>query len=254
MIGLAAVLLARSQRLFRLGKPGLKIVAEPAHDTNGLPVGATGVYLPPEVPGYRSEELPVSKLEIDALPKDTTFGRRQYIATNGLSMSLSVVLMGTDRTSIHKPEYCLRGQGFAIDPTRGEMTSIEIAKPRPYTLPIRKIVATKRYKDAAGREREASALYLVWFVGDGQLTANHLERMFWMGRDLIRTGVLQRWAYVSCLALCNPGDEDATFSQMKAFLSAAVPEFQTTTGTVSGAGAKTGLVPGATEALASGSR
>lgn len=255
MIGVCAVLLARSQRLFRLGNPGLKIVAEPAHDTKGAPVGTNQVYLPPEVPGYQSKETPVTQVEIDSLPKDTVFGRRQYIAANGMSMHLSVVLMGKDRTSIHKPEYCLPGQGFSIDHGRSEVTSIEIPKPRPYSLPVWKIVASKRFKDADGRERNVSALYVVWFVADGQLTASHLQRMFWMGRDLVRTGTLQRWAYVSCLALCVPGEEDAAFSQMKAFLSAAVPEFQTTTGTGSTrAEAKSDRVAGTGEAFVSGAK
>jgi len=52
--------------------------------------------------------------------------------------------------------------------------------------------------------------------------------MWWMARDLIRTGVLQRWAYVSYLAICEPGQEDATFERMKTFIAASVPEFQLT--------------------------
>jgi hypothetical protein len=52
--------------------------------------------------------------------------------------------------------------------------------------------------------------------------------MWWMARDLIKTGILQRWAYVSYCAFCLPGQEDATFERMKAFIAASAPEFQLT--------------------------
>ena len=50
--------------------------------------------------------------------------------------------------------------------------------------------------------------------------------MWWMARDLICTGVLQRWAYISYFALCPPGEEEATFEQMKALIARSMPEFQ----------------------------
>jgi hypothetical protein len=52
--------------------------------------------------------------------------------------------------------------------------------------------------------------------------------MWWMAKNLLQTGELQRWAYVSCFSVCLPGQEDATFERMKKFLAASVPEFQTT--------------------------
>jgi hypothetical protein len=54
--------------------------------------------------------------------------------------------------------------------------------------------------------------------------------MRWMARDMLLTGVLQRWAYVACITLCAPGQEEATFSRMKEFIAAAVPQFQLAAG------------------------
>jgi len=54
--------------------------------------------------------------------------------------------------------------------------------------------------------------------------------MWWMARDMLKTGVLQRWAYVIVFAQCAPGAEDATFETMKNFIAAAVPEFHLTHG------------------------
>jgi len=54
------------------------------------------------------------------------------------------------------------------------------------------------------------------------------ERMWSMAKHLLKTGVLQRWAYVSCFAVCPPGSEEATFERMRQFIAASVPEFQLT--------------------------
>jgi hypothetical protein len=89
----------------------------------------------------------------------------------------------------------------------------------------------------------ARGLYVYWFVADGQCTARHGQRMWWMARDLVRAGVLQRWAYVACLAMCRPGEEGPTFERMRKFIAAAVPQFQMTPG-AEGSGAEGGP-PGA---------
>jgi hypothetical protein len=52
--------------------------------------------------------------------------------------------------------------------------------------------------------------------------------MWQMAKHLLRTGELQRWAYVSVFAVCAPGQEDAAFERIKRFIAAAVPEFQLT--------------------------
>jgi hypothetical protein len=47
-----------------------------------------------------------------------------------------------------------------------------------------------------------------------------------MARDLVRTGVLQRWASIGYFASCPPGQEEAVFERLKQFISASAPEFQ----------------------------
>jgi hypothetical protein len=73
-------------------------------------------------------------------------------------------------------------------------------------------------------------VYVYWYVADGALsgTAAGGQRMWWMARDLLRTGVLQRWAYVSCYSECDPGQEEMLFERIKKFIAAAAPEFQLT--------------------------
>jgi hypothetical protein len=136
---------------------------------------------------------------------------------------ISVVLMGTDRTSIHQPDFCLKGQGWAKE--REETVLLSMSQPKPCELPVRKLTISKPVL-VNGQTVTQRGLYLYWFVADGQVTASAGGRMWSMSRELLRTGVLQRWAYVTCFSLCWPGQEEVTFQRMKEFLAAAVPQFQ----------------------------
>jgi hypothetical protein len=61
--------------------------------------------------------------------------------------------------------------------------------------------------------------------------------MWWMARDLVRQGVLQRWAYVAYLTVCQPGQEEMAFNRLKQTITATVPEFQLTAGPRTAVGA-----------------
>jgi hypothetical protein len=215
-------LLAYAQAHQRLGRPGVT--------TRPLAEGRrVHVELPERVLDYSSREVEMDKVVVDFLPPDTSFGQRFYTAPDGSEVRATVVLMGADRTSLHKPEYCLLGSGWRIDEAKSAEEKVRIERPRPYDLPVMKLVTTMAN---SGQDARAAprALYVYWFVADGEYTARHSQRMWWMARDLLRTGVLQRWAYVSCLAACPPGEEGPAFERMKKFIAAAVPQFQLTPG------------------------
>ena len=225
---LLAVVLARVQGMQHLGVPGVKVVERSVFRDDGEIVGTNAVALPEVVLGFKSKELPVAKVVNDWLPKDTVYGQRIYEAEDGFWMQATVVLMGADRTSIHKPEYCLSGQGFQT--TKTERDTIDIQQPHPYQLSVVKMTVHREVTTPEGQRVPQSALYVYWFVADQQLTADHNERMLWSARDQITRGTLQRWAYVSCFSLCQPGLEDASYSRIKEWIVASVPQFQITTG------------------------
>ena len=231
LVGGTSSLLGYWKTIQKLGRPGVKIVAEPIHDPDGKVVGTNSVYLPEQALNFSSQPAPVTPLELGWLPQDTTYGRRIYKAPDDFQIWCNVVLMGSDRTSIHKPQYCLTGQGWWID--RSELTTIPMDRPSRYDLPVMKLTATSVRETASGEKVKARGVYVYWFVADNELTADHLQRMWWMACDLIRTGTLQRWAYVSCFAVCQPGQEEATFQRVKEFIIATVPQFQLATGPVS---------------------
>jgi hypothetical protein len=228
LVGITAALLVRVRSNYVLGKPGVKVVDVPMRNEENNLVTTNSVYLPLSVADFTSTNLPIYKIEQTMLPPDTVYGRRQYWDPSGFSLVANVVLMGTDRTSIHKPQYCLTGQGEAIQST--ELITIPIAEPNPYELKVMKLKTTAQRHAGNGKFVTVSGIFLYWFVADGQLTPYHGERMWLMGRDLITKGVLQRWAYVAYYGNCLPGQENVLLERMKRFVSASVPQFQLTAG------------------------
>jgi len=214
----SAGLLAQIHGRQRLGLPGVK--THPTADSIRLAAD-----LPEQVLDYSSEAVEVGAVTKRTLPADTSFGFRRYKAPDGFGLELRVVLMGTDRTSLHKPQFCLTGQGWEIDQT--SEAAVPIEKPYRYDLRVVKLIATRTEN---GRRTAERGVYVYWYVADDSLSASvsGFERMWSMADKLIRTGILQRWAYVSCLAGCAPGQEEATFDRLKKFLASAVPDFQLT--------------------------
>ena len=229
LIGGAAGLLARTKSIQKLGSPGVK--TRPLPDSRNVEV-----LLPERVLDYESELLEQPKLVVDTLPPDTSYGQRMYFVpdqtvTNKFQTAVNVVLMGSDRTSIHKPQYCLAGAGWTIDAAASGREIIPITRPHPYDLPVIRLVVSRQV-DHQGTPQTLRGVYVYWFVADGELSGDPTgsDRMWSMAKTLVTTGVLQRWAYVTYFSVCLPGEEAATFERMKKMIAAAVPEFQLTPG------------------------
>jgi hypothetical protein len=214
----------------RLGKPGIKVSAKPVFDPKGNVIGTNCIDLPEQVLDYTSKPMPVDFTVLDWLPKDTTYGQRLYKAADGFQTAINAVLMGTDRTSIHKPDYCLAGQGWTVDHSRSEVTTIRINEPYPYDLPITKLITFREARTESGHTVLVGGVYLYWLVADERLEPYHNRIFPSIIKHMLATGELQRWAYVTCFATCLPGQEEPTFNRLKDFLAAAVPTFQLTTG------------------------
>ena len=201
----------------KLGAPG--IIAEKIPGSVMMKIN-----LPEQVLDFTSTNVPETKDVLDFLPPDTSFAERRYTAPDGFWVQNTIILMGADRTSIHKPDFCLPGQGWNIKDR--SVVNIPVAGAPGYPLPVAKWVLGNSLQTADGQNRQVGGLYVFWFVADGEETPDNHQRMWWLGRDLLRTGILQRWAYVSCFSVCAPGQEDATFARMEKLIAASVPEFQ----------------------------
>jgi hypothetical protein len=226
LIGSTAGLLAHFKGSQKLGLPGVKVVPSSETGPDGIKVD---VVLPEKLLDFTSEAVPIDKLVVDFLPQDTSYGQRIYRAEDGFEITVNVVLMGMDRTSLHKPQFCLTGQGWAIDDHVSSVVKIPIHRPIPYEMPVMKLVATKEVK-IQDQMQTARGVYAYWFVSHEGLTASHTDRMLSMAKQMLTTGVLQRWAYVSCFSACAPTAEEYTFNRIKSFIAALVPELHTSAG------------------------
>jgi hypothetical protein len=202
----------------KLGQPG--IIAEKIPGSVMMKIN-----LPESVPGFTSTNVPEPQVVLNYLPPDTSYAERTYLAPDGFQVQGTIILMGADRTSIHKPDYCLPGQGWTINEKNVVNFPITTG-PENFQLPVAKWVVANSYQTPDGQRHDVRGIYVFWFVANGEQTPDNYRRMWWLGRDLLRTGVLQRWAYISYFAVCAPGQEDAAFERMKNLIVHSVPEFQ----------------------------
>jgi hypothetical protein len=72
---------------------------------------------------------------------------------------------------------------------------------------------------------DVGGVYVFWFVSRDKQTASHWDRQWWMVRDLVTRGVLQRWAYISFFTPCVPGDEDAAYQRVSELIRQVHPHF-----------------------------
>ena len=222
LIGGSAAVLLKFKAQQKLGAPGVK--TRPLANSRNLEV-----VLPETVLDYTSVWLEQTAMVTNTLPSDTSFGSRRYTAPDKFWTQVTVVLMGSDRTSLHKPQFCLTGAGWAIDSNATREETVRVEQPQPYDLPVVKYVASRQVQQE-GRTVEWRGIYVYWFVAEDAISATEsgLERMWAMAHTLVTTGVLQRWAYISYFAVCPPGQETATYERLKKLIAASVPEFQLT--------------------------
>lgn len=223
IIGACAFMLRNIDRNRVMGEPGLVMIDGMVHDEEGNVVNTNTVALPESVLGYESTPRPITTVELGWLPADTTYARRVYHAPDGPAFQVNVVMMKRDRSSIHKPQICLTGQGWKIVSEHEE--SIPLNAGDVTRLPVWKMIAERDQIMSDGSHQKISAVYVYWFVAEDHVTARHGERMFWSARELLRNGVLQRWAYVSVLGICRPGEEEALYDRMTEFIAVSVPDY-----------------------------
>lgn len=134
----------------------------------------------------------MSRAEKEALPEDTEFVKSAYTNEAGHRVFTSIVLSGTARDSIHRPQRCLKGQGNTLD---GEYT-LKVPLEGRDPLKIRVIKASRTFQTAEGPVGYYS-YYAYWFVGQDRETPSHYSRMFWLAWDRVVRSTANRWAYIA---------------------------------------------------------
>jgi hypothetical protein len=221
--------LVKVHQRVHLGAPGVKVGPGLLYDETGRLAARVSVLLPNEVLGIKGASLPVTRVELDQLPKDTTFGRKMYEKSgSGFAVQTSVVLMGTDRTSIHDPHFCLVAQDWQI--VRTDLIRLRMDRPYPYEVPALRLTTSRAVRDKYQQTAELKGIYIYWFVSADKITSDQGARMWSIAKTMLEKGELERWAYISYFTTCLPGSEEATFEQLERFIRASAPESQTVTG------------------------
>ncbi len=201
---------------------------------------------------WAGREVEVTAIEREVLPPDTGFSRKSYESLHDRNQQvfISIVLSGRDRTSIHRPELCLVGQGWTIN-GRGEhrfewpqdkvepglrpgsvQPTMEQARPEaalhpglPMGIPATVLRIEREMTTTKGEKIKVPALFAYWFVGADRVVASHTERIFYSSFDRLRHLQSHRWAYVVVQTLALDG-EPAGLARMQDVLNHTLPVFE----------------------------
>ncbi|MBI2514131.1 MAG: exosortase [Opitutae bacterium] len=220
-IGVAVVLAAAGVALAARALDRAQVSAR-----TGVRLAADGVN-PVALPNYlgidwAGQSAPVTAVERETLPPDTGYSRKNYVSLRDRRQSvfLSIVLSGRDRTSIHRPEICLVGQGWTI---RGQSAHTFVAG--GVRVPATVLHIERDVTNARGEVAKLPALLVYWFVGADRIVASHWERVFYTSLDRVRPLQAHRWAYVLMQTHALDG-EAAALKRIDEVLAGTLPAFQ----------------------------
>lgn len=167
----------------------------------------------------------ITKEELKILPVDTGFSRKIYSYVDGGNKDVlfSIVLSGKDRSSIHKPETCLKAQGWSIK--EESFHEFDIPGFASGKLKARLLRLEFTSKSENGESKVVPAFFAYWFVGGNTVVASNWQRMFVTARDRLFGFKTHRWAYIFAQTIILDGEE-AGLERMQEVISLAVPEFQ----------------------------
>ena len=151
----------------------------------------------PEIEGLNWEDLEMSEVERGVLPADTVIVRRRYYGDDGHWFQVSAVVGGRSKSSVHRPELCLPGQGFIMSDPR--TVSVDGTFWRRITL-------EKGAKDKAG-------FAYTFMNGSGFRTSSHIVRILTDVWDRSVRGRIDRWVMLTVVS-SRPDD-----AAMERFLS-----------------------------------
>ena len=195
---------------------GVKLAAD------GLNPVALPNYLGLDWAGQRAE---VTAIEREVLPSDTGFSRSNYVSLRDRNQSvfLSIVLSGRDRTSIHRPEVCLVGQGWTIKDR--EIRSFQWPGRNDLTVSATVLHIEREFTNNKGQKVRVPALFAYWFVGADKTVATSWERVLDTSMDRLLHLQSHRWAYVIVQTHALDG-EPAALARMQEVLNQTLPAFQ----------------------------
>lgn len=197
----------------------------------------------PSEPGEREKAV---------LAKDTEFRRMQYVDSNRKlpAIETSIVFSGKNLSqSIHRPEVCLRAQGWTF--VHENYLELQGVLPDGVALPVKEMICKRvamrnrekegekptPYLNDAGEEVILWRIFYYTFFGHEAIVPGHYQRTLLDMKDRLLKGHDQRWAYATFSSyitskhaeqgIVPPGapnfDEEETKEIIKAFLKDLLP-------------------------------
>lgn len=203
-----------------------KVAARPGQGVAGVLLARDGLN-PVELPAFLGVEWTGRPAEVSAaeraiLPPDTGYSRKVYFNHRNAAKQifLSIVLSGRDRTSIHRPELCLMGQGWTVETTERQTFRHPGGTAFPAT-----VLRVQREMQTPQGKRRVPQLVAYWFVGGDSVVPTHWERVARDAWNRVVHGRADRWAYVLMQTDAADG-EAAALARMQAVLDETLPAFQ----------------------------
>jgi hypothetical protein len=157
------------------------------------------------------------------LAKDTEFERARYINLEAPShppVEVSIVFSGKDlNNSIHRPERCLKSQGWNFEKERKVM--VPGAMPDGSDMPFREIVCSKPVRLENGKEITIRRVQYYTFFGHTVVVEGHYARTLQDMKDRLFKGYDQQWAYAT---FSIPVTQAYNVKESEAILAAFIKE------------------------------
>jgi EpsI family protein len=222
-VAAAVILLAAAEAAF-LGHRS----SQPTGGSAGVILAEDGAN-PASLPAFLGSDwmgrgIEPTAVERAILPPDTGYSTKQYMSREGPNRQvlLSIVLSGRDRTSIHRPELCLVGQGWSIDGSSSRRFSYPGRPGSDFEATVLRV--HREQAGARGRE-SVPELVVYWFVGSDRIVASQGARLFYDAWNRVLHGRADRWAYVLLQTDAQDGEE-AGLARIQSVLNSALPSFQ----------------------------
>lgn len=215
----AVVVMAAAHRLDALqvsARTGIKLAGD----------GLNPVTLPRTIGlDWLGQDAEVTPIEREVLPPDTGYSRKTYtsLLDRRQQVLLSIVLSGRDRTSIHRPEICLVGQGWTI--TGQARHAFRRPDTKKVLVPATVLRIEREITRPGGKTVKVPALLAYWFVGADKVVPSNTDRLVFSTFDRLRHLETHRWAYVLAQTLALDGEE-AALARIQSVLDGTLPSFQ----------------------------
>jgi exosortase len=160
------------------------------------PLGAPGVVsaLPLHFGPVQGWEGEADQRETNMLAEDVRIMRNHYLLSSGANVTITVVLSGGERRSLHRPEVCLPAQGWNV------LDEVVVDAPDPIhgTQEMKMVRMLRDFAGPDGTPRRLRALNLFFYVGsEGVTTPDYYDHVLKSYLHGLTRNVNHRWALVS---------------------------------------------------------